>query len=68
MGSLKMLMEKEDSIVYEWTLAMGECGLSILLNQFKLKVVEMTQPSSLYPTKPSNEGNEVDNTLDEQDD
>jgi hypothetical protein len=36
-------MEKEDVIVYEWILAMGECGLLISLNQFKLKVAEMTQ-------------------------
>jgi hypothetical protein len=28
---------------YEWTLTMGECGLSTSLNQFKLKVIEMIQ-------------------------
>jgi hypothetical protein len=26
------------------------------------------QPSSLYTTRPSNDGNEIDNTLNEQDD
>jgi hypothetical protein len=32
MGSPRMLMEEEDAEVYEWTLAMEECGLSISLN------------------------------------
>jgi hypothetical protein len=38
MSPPRMLTKKEDVIIYEWVLAMGECGLLISLNQFKLKV------------------------------
>jgi hypothetical protein len=43
MGPPRVLIEKGDAIVYKWTLAMGECGLLISLNQLKLKVAKMTQ-------------------------
>jgi hypothetical protein len=42
-GPSIVLIEEGDAIVYKWTLAMGECGLSISLNQLKLKVAKMTQ-------------------------
>jgi hypothetical protein len=42
-GPLGVFIEEEDVATYKWTLAMGECGLLILLNQFKLKVVGMIQ-------------------------
>ncbi len=32
MGPLGVLIEEEDVATYKWTLAMGECGLLILLN------------------------------------
>jgi hypothetical protein len=42
MGLGGVLIEKEDSKVIAWTLAMQECGLSISLQQLKMKVVELT--------------------------
>jgi hypothetical protein len=38
----RVLIEEEDVVVYEWILVMGECNLSISLNQLKLKVAKMT--------------------------
>jgi hypothetical protein len=32
MGPPRVLMEEEDVVVYNWTLAMRECGLLISLN------------------------------------
>jgi hypothetical protein len=43
MGPLGVFIEEEDVATYKWSLAMGECGLSILLNQLKLKVAKMIQ-------------------------
>jgi hypothetical protein len=37
-----MLIEEENVVVYGWILVIGECSLSISLNQLQLKVVEMT--------------------------
>jgi hypothetical protein len=38
-----VLIEEEDAIVIAWTLIMDGCGLSISLQQLKMKVVELTQ-------------------------
>jgi hypothetical protein len=38
MGPPGVLTKNKYAIVYGWTLAMGECGLSISSNQLKLKV------------------------------
>jgi len=38
-----VLTEKEDATVITWTLALGECGLSISLQQLKMKVEKLTQ-------------------------
>jgi hypothetical protein len=43
MGPKGVLTEKEDAIVIKWTLNMQECGLSISLQQLKMKVVGLTQ-------------------------
>jgi hypothetical protein len=43
MGLGRVIIEKEDSTMIAWTLIMQECGLSINLQQFKMKVVELTQ-------------------------
>jgi hypothetical protein len=40
---LCMLIEKNDIAMIVWTLVMQECGLSINLQQFKMKVIELTQ-------------------------
>ncbi len=42
MGPIGVLIEEEDLVVIAWTLAMHECGLSISLQQLKMKVVELT--------------------------
>jgi len=41
MGPPGMLTEEEDATIYEWILVMGDCSLSISLNQLKLRVAEM---------------------------
>jgi hypothetical protein len=38
-----VLIEEKDAIMITWTLVMGECGLSISLQQLKMKVVKLTQ-------------------------
>jgi hypothetical protein len=43
MGPKGVLTKKEDAIVIKWTLNMQECGLSISLQQLKMKVVGLTQ-------------------------
>ncbi len=43
MGPRGVLTEEEDVIIITWTLVMGECGLSISLQQLKMKVVKLTQ-------------------------
>ncbi len=43
MGPRRVFIEKGDSTMIAWTLAMQECGLSISLQQFKMKVAELTQ-------------------------
>jgi hypothetical protein len=42
MGPRRALIEEEDSTMITWTLAMQKCGLSISLQQFEMKVVELT--------------------------
>ncbi len=42
MGPRGVLIEKKDSEVIAWTLTMQECGLSINLQQLKMKVAELT--------------------------
>jgi hypothetical protein len=41
-GPRRMLREEKDSTVIALTLAMQECGLSISIQQLKMKVVELT--------------------------
>jgi hypothetical protein len=43
MGLGGVIIKKEDSTMIAWTLIMQECGLSISLQQFNMKVVELTQ-------------------------
>jgi hypothetical protein len=43
MGLRGVLIEENDATMIAWTLAMGECGLSISLQQLKMKVVKLTQ-------------------------
>jgi len=43
MGLGGVLTEEEDAIMMAWTLIMGECGLSISLQQLMLKVAKLTQ-------------------------
>jgi hypothetical protein len=43
MGPRGVLTEEEDVVVIKWTLNMQECGLSISLQQLKMKVVKLTQ-------------------------
>jgi hypothetical protein len=43
MGPRSVLIEKEDVVVIKWALNMQECGLSISLQQLKMKVVNLTQ-------------------------
>jgi hypothetical protein len=38
-----VLTRKEDAKMIKWTLVMQECGLSINLQQLKIKVTELTQ-------------------------
>jgi len=40
---LCMLIEKNDIAMIVWTLVMQECGLSISLQQPKMKVAKLTQ-------------------------
>jgi hypothetical protein len=42
-GPEAVLDEKEDVAMIAWTLTMGECGLSISLQQPKTKVAKLTQ-------------------------
>ncbi len=42
MGLGGVFIAKEDSEVITWTLVMQECGLSISLQQLKMKVVKLT--------------------------
>jgi len=42
MGPTCVLMEEEDKATIEWTLTMQECGLSITIQELKLKVVVIT--------------------------
>ncbi len=37
-----VLIKAKDLIVIAWTLAMQECGLSISIQQFEMKVAELT--------------------------
>jgi len=41
MGPRGVLTKEEDIIVIAWTLAMGECGLSISLQQLKMKLAKL---------------------------
>jgi hypothetical protein len=43
MGPVCVFIEEDDTSMITWTLAMGECGLSISLQQLKVEVVELTQ-------------------------
>jgi hypothetical protein len=43
MGLRGVLTKEEDVVVIKWTSNMQECGLSISLQQLKIKVVELTQ-------------------------
>jgi hypothetical protein len=42
-GPTSVLIAKEDQMVVSWVLAMQDVGLSISLQQLKMKVVELTQ-------------------------
>jgi hypothetical protein len=42
MGPRGVLTEEEDATMIEWTLASGECGLSISLQQLKMKLAKLT--------------------------
>jgi hypothetical protein len=42
MGPGSVLIEEEDATVIAWTLTMDECGLSISLQQIKMKVAKRT--------------------------
>jgi hypothetical protein len=42
-GLTNVLIKEEDVIVIAWVLGMQECGLSITLQQLKMKVAELTQ-------------------------
>jgi hypothetical protein len=42
-GPLGVLTKEEDEVVVACVLSMQECGLSITLQQFKWKMVEITQ-------------------------
>jgi hypothetical protein len=46
-GPSSVLTKEEDEVVVALVLSMQECGLSITLQQFKWKVVEVTQ---IHPT------------------
>lgn len=41
-----MLTNEEDKTLMAWILGMQECGLSITLQQFKLKVIKVIQTRS----------------------
>jgi glutaredoxin-related protein len=43
MGPKGVLIEKKYVVVMKWTLDMQECGLSISLQQLKMKVAKLTQ-------------------------
>ncbi len=43
MGLGGVLTKEEDVAMTTWTLTMQECGLSISLQQLKMKIVELTQ-------------------------
>jgi hypothetical protein len=43
MGAKKGPYKRKDSIVITWTLTMQMCGLSINLQQLKMKVAKLTQ-------------------------
>jgi hypothetical protein len=42
-GPTSVLIVEEDQMVVSWVLAMQDVGLSISLQQLKMKVVELTQ-------------------------
>jgi hypothetical protein len=42
MGPIGVLIKEEDAIMITWTLIMQECGLSINLQQMKMKVAKLT--------------------------
>jgi hypothetical protein len=46
LGSQGVLTNEEDKTFVAWILGMQECGLSITLQQFKLKVVKLNQTRS----------------------
>jgi hypothetical protein len=43
MGPTSLLTKEKNKTIIEWALAMQECGLSITIQQLKLKVVKITQ-------------------------
>ncbi len=43
MGPKGVLIEEKDEAMIAWNLTMGECGLSISLQQLKTKVAKLTQ-------------------------
>jgi len=43
MGPICVFIEEGDAAMITWTLIVGECELSISLQQLKMKVVELTQ-------------------------
>ncbi len=42
MGPKGVLTEEKDATMITWTLTMDECGLSISLQQLKMKVAKLT--------------------------
>ncbi len=40
---VRVLIDEENATIITWILAMQKCGLLIILHQFELKVVELTQ-------------------------
>jgi hypothetical protein len=50
MGLASVLIEEGDVITIVWVLGMQECGLSITLQQLKMKLAELTQ-TRLIPFK-----------------
>jgi hypothetical protein len=42
LGPIGVLIEENDVVMIKWTLDMQECGLSLNLQQLKMKVVELT--------------------------
>jgi hypothetical protein len=42
LGPIGVLTEENDATMIKWTLDMQECGLSLNLQQLKMKIVELT--------------------------